>query len=164
MRNTKHNITNKVLQILIVIILLIVAGILGFLFSHNNDSEKLSDDKNAVEWNGNQDLPQPTLENAPAIEIPGFKELTFIENQTTQYVNFYNPEHNKCYFQMNLYVYDELLWKSGNVLPGNGYYQIELDKPFDKLDATNGCLKIRCFKENGKELNSATVNFKLTIK
>lgn len=162
MSNTNKNNIKRVLQIFIVIILLIVAGCAGFFFSQNNNNGIVKDE-NAVEWNGEQSLPKPTIGNSPAIEIPGFKEVVFIANQTTQYVNFYNPKYNGCCFQMNLYVDDELLWKSGNIVPGDGYYKIELNRPFNKTGVAEGCLKIKCFKEDGTELNSATVNFKITI-
>lgn len=64
---------------------------------------------------------------------------------------------------MNLYVNDELLWQFGNIAPCKGYYQIELKKPFNKCNVADGYLKIRCFKNNGAELNSATVKFKTII-
>lgn len=56
-------------------------------------------------------------------------------------------KNNDCYFQMNLYVNDELLWQFGNIAPCKGYYQIELKKPFNKCNVADGYLKIRCFKK-----------------
>lgn len=162
MRNKHRKHSKPIIQILIIFV---VVGFVGlcFLQNNNNNNNKLNDDMDAVEWNGNQALPKPSLGNSPAIEIPGFTEVVFIANQTTQKVNFYNPKNNDCYFQMNLYVENELLWQSGNIAPGKGYYQIELNKPFDKCGVTSGYLKIRCFKKNGTELNSATVKFKVVI-
>ena len=149
------------MQILLVIILLVMAVFVGIYLSSNKDSN-LSDDGSAVKWNGEQSLPKPTLGNAPAIEIPGFTELVLIADQTEQAVNFYNPKNNDCYFQMNLYVKDELLWQSGNIAPSKGYYQIELNKSLE-CQVADGYLKIRCFKKDGTELNSATVKFKANI-
>lgn len=95
MSNTNKNNLKRALQIFIVIILLIIAGFVGFFFSQNTNNG-IAKDENAVEWNGEQSLPKPTIGNSPAIEIPGFKEVVFISNQTTQYVNFYNPKYNSC--------------------------------------------------------------------
>lgn len=154
-------VTIMIVIILIQIIALIVL-LIGFNSNNNNDNQMVQDN-NAVEWKGKQSIPSPTLDNSPAIEIPGFKEIYFIKDQTTQEVNFYNPEHNRCYFQMGLYSNNELLWKSGNILPGKGYYQIKLNKPFKKVETTDGYIKIRCFKKDGTKLNSATIKTKIII-
>lgn len=102
------------------------------------------------------------VNDKPAIAIPGIKEVTFIAGKKEQKVNFYNPQNNDCYFQMNLYVDDDLVWKSGNIAPGNGYYNIELNKVFPEGER-QGYLLIKCYKPNGTELNSARVKFNVSI-
>ena len=57
--------------------------------------------KLAEKWKGNQDLPSGG-ENQE-IDVPGFKTLVFRANQTSQKVNFYNPEENECLFKLKLY-------------------------------------------------------------
>lgn len=166
MSKTNNNNLTKAYRIALIIILLL--SIIFFIFagiyiSKPDSNDNLADDGSAVEWNGNQSLPKPTIGNSPAIEIPGLTEIVFIANQTNQEVNLYNPERNDCYFQMSLYVDDDLLWQSGNIAPGKGYYQINLNKPFKQDGEAEGYLKIRCFKKDKTELNSATVKFKAII-
>ena len=59
---------------------------------------------------------------------------------------------------------EELLWQSGYVKPGDGYYEIELSRALPEGENfKNGCLRIQCYKLDGTTLNSAKVNFKLMI-
>ena len=162
MLSTKNK--NKLIPTL-VILLIICLVLIILLFSkcgNNQSAQNLYSDSAAVTWNGEQDISNPTVDNKPAIAVPGIKELTFIAGQKTQKVNFYNPSINKCYFQMNLYAEDEIIWKSGNVAPGNGYYDIELNKTLP-VGERQGYLLIKCYKQNGTELNSAKIKFKITI-
>lgn len=106
---------NKLLPLVIVLIILCVSLIIGVVVisQNNRDSNAgnfLPIDNAADDWNGNQELPKASLRDKPAIVIPGFNELVFIADQTTQKVNFYNPEINDCLFLMSLYVDEELLW------------------------------------------------------
>lgn len=159
---------NKLLPIVIILILLCLSLLTYVVVSNQqgkeNDSSLLPIDTNAGEWHGIQELPKASLGDTPAIAIPGFNELVFIADQTMQRVNFYNPKNNNCLFLMSLYVEDELLWQSGYVKPGDGYYEIELNRalPEDE-NFKNGCLRIQCYKLDGTTLNSAKVNFKLAI-
>ena len=160
---------NKLLPLVIVLIILCVSLIIGVVVisQNNRDSNAgnfLPIDNAADDWNGNQELPKASLGDKPAIAIPGFNELVFIADQTTQKVNFYNPEINDCLFLMSLYIDEELLWQSGYVKPGDGYYEIELSSALPEGENfKNGCLRIQCYKLDGTTLNSAKVNFKLMI-
>ena len=160
---------NKLLPLVIILIILCVSLIIGVVVisQNNRDSNAgnfLPIDNAADDWNGNQELPKASLGDKPAIAIPGFNELVFIADQTTQKVNFYNPEINDCLFLMRLYVDEELLWQSGYVKPGDGYYEIELSRALPEGENfKNGCLRIQCYKLDGTTLNSAKVNFKLMI-
>lgn len=98
---------NKLLPVVIILILLCISLIIGVVVisqSNNNADSFLPIDNAADDWNGNQQLPKASLGDKPAIAIPGFNELVFIADQTTQKVNFYNPEINDCLFLMSLYV------------------------------------------------------------
>lgn len=117
-------------------------------------------DEGAVQWEGEKN--RPSDQTPGTIAIPGFDELTFVADQTQQYVNFYNPEVNDCLFLMTLYVDGEPCWQSGYVEPGKGYYTIELSDPLP-VGIYKGELRIQCFKANGTELNSAKVTFELTV-
>lgn len=155
---------NKLLPVVIVLILLCISLIIGVVVISNDTGSFLPIDDAADDWNGNQQLPKASLGDKPAIAIPGFNELVFIANQTTQKVNFYNPLNNDCLFLMSLYVDEELLWQSGYVKPGDCYYEIELSRALPEGENfKNGCLRIQCYKLDGTTLNSARVNFKLMI-
>lgn len=117
-------------------------------------------DEGAVDWEGNKTVTETQQEGA--IAIPGFDELTFKANQIYQHVNFHNPETNNCYFLMTLYVENEEYWQSGYVEPGKGYYNIELYKPLS-AGTYNAELRIQCYRKTGAELNSARIDFDLTV-
>lgn len=151
--------------IMCIIALLILALFLCVISRSCNSSEPedaLSMDSDAVNWNGHQELQQNSSESK-GIHIPGFSSLVFTANQTTQSVNFFNPEENgDRLFLMTLYVDDELLWESGYCPAGQGYYTIELSEPL-MAGAYSGYLRIRCFTPQGAELNGARINFDLTV-
>ena len=97
------------------------------------------------------------------IDVPGFKTLVFRANQTSQKVNFYNPEENECLFKLKLYANDKQLWESGYIQPSDGYYDIEISDPLD-VGEYDGKLIYQCYKDDGTQLNSAVVTFKLIVK
>jgi len=160
------NVKKKNKLIPIVVILLIACLVLIILLfskcEREQPAQNLNPDDSAVTWNGEQDISKPTVDNKPAIAIPGIKEMIFISDQKEQKVNLYNSPANNCYFQMNLYAEDELIWKSGNIAPGNGYYDIELNKTLPKGER-QAYLLIKCYKKDGTELNSAKVKFNLIV-
>ena len=155
---------NKLIPI-VVILLIACLVLIIILFSkcgNEQPAQNLNTDDSAVTWNGEQDILKPSVDNKPAIAIPGIKEMIFVSNQKEQKVNLYNPPANNCYFQMNLYAEDKLIWKSGNIAPGNGYYDIELNKTLPKGEK-QAYLLIKCYRKDGTELNSAKVKFNLIV-
>ena len=151
---------------LIIVLLFLLVVLLLRSCDKNSDTikELLPFDELAQEWVGKQDLPNGA-ENGGRIQVPGFSTLVFNADQKSQKVNFYNPEENNCLFLMTLYV-DEgrEVWKSGYVQPGRGYYDIELNETLEKGEYNNAYLLINCFREDGTALNSARVEFNLTVK
>ena len=97
----RENKKLKFLMIVVILLAIILCFSLSLCHNADNNNKRLDNDENAVQWNGKQTLPTGNGEIAKAIEIPGFNELTFVANQTIQQVNFYNPENNDCYFQVN---------------------------------------------------------------
>lgn len=126
----------------------------------HNPCSGIEADEGAVNWEGNKN-PSDTKQEG-AIAVPGFESLTFKANQVKQHVNFHNPETNNCFFLMTLYVEGKEYWKSGYVEAGKGYYSIELYEPISagEYDAE---LLVRCFRSTGAELNSARIEFDLTV-
>ena len=156
MSNSKRE--NKLLIPMVILVTVCAVLLIGLISKcgDNNSNELISQDGNAVTWNGEQDISRPMINDKPAIAIPGINELIFVANQKKQKVNFYNPEVNTCYFQMNLFVDYECLWKSANVAPGNGYYEIELYKSLP-VGNKQGYLLIKCFKENERKSPTSKV-------
>ena len=142
-------------------LLLLFAFIFFFGRQGKIDNPLLPIDELAEKWKGNQDLPSGG-ENQE-IDVPGFKTLVFRANQTSQKVNFYNPEENECLFKLKLYANDKQLWESGYIQPSDGYYDIEISDSLDNGEY-EGKLIYQCYKEDGTQLNSAVVSFKLTVK
>jgi len=152
----------KSIPIIITLLIICLVLILCLFVKCEQSQTNLTPDDSAVHWDGEQELSRPIVNDKPAIAIPGIKEIVFSTGTKTQQVNFYNPEENDCYFKMGLYADDELLWESGNVAPGDGYYTIELNKSLPAGERV-GLLHIRCFKQDGTELNSAQVKFNLIV-
>ena len=149
----------KLIPILILLLLLLI-GICIYL-RQTHETPSLNTDDNAVDWNGNQDLNhRPT--DIPKIAIPGITSLVFSADDTIQKVNFYNPEENSCLFLMSLYADNKCYWESGYIEAGKGYYEIELSEPIPQGEYP-AYLMVRCFKESGMELNSARVEFNLSV-
>lgn len=148
------------------VIVLLVVGLILCLTkcqydgSKNSPIEPLEADEGAVAWEGNQSLSGP--QRIDGIAIPGFDRLTFAAGATGQRVNFYNPEVNSCLFLMSLYVEDALYWQSGYVEPGKGYYTIELTESLPE-GVYDAALLVQCFRQSGEALNSARIEFELTV-
>lgn len=155
----------KTYIVIILILAFLLLGMLAYIFLAGSDDDKdnylLDFDGNATEWSGNQQL--PGAEKTQGIDIPGFKSLVFIADQRIQKINLYNPETNSCYFKMTLFADDTELWQSKLVKPGDGFYEIVLDKVLQE-GTYDAAVRYQCFKEDGTELNSAKMQFKLIVR
>ena len=66
--------------------------------------------------------------------------------------------------KMSLYADDVELWCNEDYLaPGKGYYEIEVDN-MPAVGDYAGKLQIKCYTEDGTELNGAVVIFDLLVK
>lgn len=151
----------KIIIGILSLLLLLFIGTTILTLNRGKGNDSLPIDSNAVDWQGNQSLDKQHNQGK-GIAIPGFDTLVFVADQTAQKVNFYNPEVNSCLFLFTLYVEDVVVWQSGYVQPGSGFYNIELSKPLTE-GAYNGHLRIQCFKADGTVLNSAKVDFNLIV-
>lgn len=151
----------KKITILIIILLLALCAVGAFILYHQpQKTEELETDADAVSWEGNQELNHEKTD-AKTIEIAGIASpLVFIANQQKQKVNFVNPSSNDCYIRFSLYADNEMIWKSGNVPPDSGYYEIELDEPLPSGEY-DAYLLNECYRPDGTPLNNAQVQFKL---
>ena len=156
--------------IIFILVCALIAAVIYILLSFNRCgcdtpaitySGEISTDDEAVDYAGYK--PTTRLKNGQkGIVIPGFDSLVFISNQKPQKVNFFNPAENDCYFKMSLTVDNNIVWQSGNVALGKGFYNITLQNTLQKGSYT-AYLKIECFKEDLTRLNSADVQIKLEV-
>lgn len=148
-----------IIAIAFILLLLLIGTCIYFTFTPDNPL--LPTDGTATDWNGKQDLNKPTID-IPKIAIPGITSLVFYADTMEQKVNFYNPEENDCLFLMRLCVDNTCYWESGYIEPGKGYYDITLSEPIPTGNYS-ATLEVHCFQENGTALNSANVEFELTV-
>lgn len=151
---------------LLYIILPIVIFALLWCFRSCGNADTLPDiqlDGNAIDWYGNQQLQQPT-QDIKGYAVTGFKSLVFTADETTQKVNFVNPECNTEYlFKMSLIVDDRILWESSGYCPaGQGYYNIDLSEPLP-VGSYTGYLRIEVITTEGRQCNGAKVEFNLIV-
>ena len=144
------------------LILIIIILIIALLFSCGKKTDSGNYDSNAIVWDGEKRLPQPTVDGKPGIATPGFSELVFISNQYEQQVNFYNPQVNNCDFKMLLYADGELLWESEMVEPGKGFHDIEINKKLPSGEY-EGKLSFQCYRNNERISTTPSIKFNLIV-
>ena len=156
MRNFKEKFCFMIICVALAAILFSIA------YSCGNQSKSLPYDNNATIWDGER-TGEYVANTSNQIAIPGWENINLKADSVHQSVNFRNPSSNSCLFSMTLYVEDEAVWSTGYVKPGYGFYEIELAKSFHAGER-DGKLHIQCYDVDGTELNSATVNFRITFR
>ena len=152
-------------KIIIILLLLLICVRIFLLICDDKDVPNplsfLIPDQDAEEWNGNQELPQAGRNEE--ILVPGFDSLVCYANQTTQKVNFYNPEENSCLMRMTLYADGQKIWSNeGYLEPGKGYYEIDFSEPLPS-GTYDGVLFVECFLADGTACNSVKVEFTMNV-
>ena len=104
--------------------------------------------------------------NPDSIAIPGYEVLELSADKKTQALRLSNPLQNVCYFRISLYLEDNtLLWSSELIEPGATTEPIQLIKTLEKGTYTNAILKYDCFKMDGiTPLNGAETKLTLWVK
>lgn len=145
---------------IIIVLSLLLFGAILFVFLMSNRETALTPDQRAVSFTGIRKTKTKSIEQR-GIAIPGLESLVFVADQKEQKVNFYNPADNEgILIALSLVVDDAVLWSSGNVEAGKGFYDIELSEPL-KAGTYNAYLLYNCFTSEGVKLNSAQVKFTL---
>lgn len=140
--------------IVIIAVILILASL--FLFGRDNKKES-----NGVLWNGKQSIEKEYEQSS--ISIPGFDEISFKSNSTNQKVNIYNPDINNCIMNFSIIMPDNtILWAEGNIQPGYGLYDIQINKELEKGTYEECIFTVRCFRD-GIELNGCNIAFTLYV-
>lgn len=107
-----------------------------------------------------------TQQNASeSIAIPGFEKMKIPAGQTTVPAYLYNPENNKCYFEIALLLADskEEIYKSKLVRPGQKLYEIELNRAMEKGDYDAVVHYSTYALADYADMNGANVPFTLSV-
>lgn len=152
---------------LILILLLLLLAIGGGLFWHHYNKPTPPNpnlDGSAVGWQGRQVLEEAGKGSDETISIPCFESLAFQANQTTQKVNLYNPENNKCYFVITMIVGEDTVFKSEMIAPNTGFYEIELSKEL-AAGEYSGMVIYECFSiADLSPMNGGSFHFDLVVR
>lgn len=98
-----------------------------------------------------------------SISIPGKESMKVQANAKSVSVDLYNPENNKCYFEISILLEDGTeLYKSKLVKPGQNIYKINLNKELAK-GTYNATIHYSTYTMDGNytPLNGANVPVKL---
>lgn len=123
---------------------------------------------------GNDEMPasQPEVSTqaeesaeSPSISIPGYDVIRLQARQTSQSVEFYNPEGNPCYFTIALLLPDGAeIFKSGLLSPGSSLESIELIQPLEAGSYEGAKIRYSCFRlEDMQQMSGADVIMKLEV-
>ncbi len=86
------------------------------------------------------------------ITIPAVTGVDFKANQLKQIVDFENPESNRCYFVMELFLSDGTrIWKSDYIKPAQKITEITLNQKLKQGVYRNCQLKYSCYALNDKK-------------
>ena len=99
------------------------------------------------------------------IAIPGFDALTFAAGATEQDAELFNPAENECVFKITLALEDgTVLWRSGDVRPGDSVTKLTLSRPLD-AGTYHAALRYSCYSlRDGTPLNGAEIKLKIEVK
>lgn len=161
--HTKETNSKKKLIIFLLLLLLIAVG--WFLYKNFKEDTLVKPvETEGQTWNGKKKEQIDT--NRESIAIPGYDTISLKSGTLYQSVNLYNPDLNNCYFKMSLILPDGIkVWESKLIEPGNGLYNIMLDKKIEPGEYENTILKYECFTldENRSALNGSEIKLKLVV-
>lgn len=100
-----------------------------------------------------------------SISIPGFERLVFKARHADQKVRFYNPERNKCYFEISICLPDGAeVFRSGLLAPGKSISSISLKYALEPGKYEGATLIYSCYSIGSMEsLNGANIIFDLEV-
>lgn len=113
-----------------------------------------------------QDQYKNTGKAAESITIPGFKKWNIPAGETMVRSEFYNPEHNECYFVLTVALEEDgtIIYQSDYLKPGQHLYEVELQSA---LEAGNyeAILQYHTYSMvDFSPMNGAAVPFALVVK
>ncbi len=139
-----------------VVVVALIATILILQFSDMN-GENPADDTTSDSTN--------VIDPPGRISIPGFDEIVLKADTWIQNVHFKNPESNRCYFVITLYMQDgSLLYKSDLIAPGESINRICLSQLLESGVYENCVLNYACYStKDFQQLNGINTIFTLEV-
>lgn len=148
---TNSSKLTRILLAIVLFLLLLIAIMLVFVKCGSKDTT---------------DTITSNVERPTSIAIPGYEGLELIAGTKKQTLCLPNPEQNKCYFQISIYLEDgTLLWKSELIEPGKTSKPVKLSEPLVEGTYRNAILHYDCFTMDGSmtPLNGAEMKFTLRV-
>lgn len=103
---------------------------------------------------------------SPTITIPGFKKWNIPAGEEVVASEFYNPEHNQCYFVLTVSLKDsgDLIYESDYLKPGQHLYEVTLEHPME-VGTYDALLQYQTYSPvDFSPMNGAAVPFSLVVK
>ena len=160
--NKKFNSKTMNLILLVAVLLLLAVNVflVGKLFMAPDNGTP-----GAARENLSEETEAERLEGR--IAIPGYETVELTADSLEQTLCFPNPAQNICYFRISLYLADgTLLWKSGDVAPGENSEPVVLNQPLAAGKYRDAILSYECFTmdENHTQLNGAQTKLMLLVR
>ena len=160
-KNNNRTTTNLILIVIALLLVTLNVVLIGGLLKDKDEAPA------AVSGNAQtQQEPTEVVKVEDRIAIPGYEAIQLTADTLEQTICFPNPAQNCCYFQMSLYLEDgTLLWKSGDVAPGETSEPVVLSQPLAAGKYKDAILKYDCFTMDKKhsQLNGAQTKLMLLV-
>lgn len=160
-KNNNRTTTNLILIVIALLLVTLNVVLIGGLLKDKNEAPA------AVSGNAQtQQEPTEVVKVEDRIAIPGYEAIQLTADTLEQTICFPNPAQNCCYFQMSLYLEDgTLLWKSGDVAPGETSEPVVLSQPLAAGKYKDAILKYDCFTmdKSHSQLNGAQTKLMLLV-
>lgn len=154
----KKLITNKILQI-IIILMSLATCISLVIFSPNKVNNSL--DKNSKPWTNTLETLNDLGDNS--IKLPGYNNISLPSNTKNVQLTLLNPEGNECYFKFKLLIDDEIIYTSELVQSGYAIDEVDLNRSLDKGDY-NLTINITPYAlDKTTKLNGANIKASLNV-
>jgi len=119
----EHKLTRRVGGV----VLLVIVAVIAVFLQLDNGGITPSVPPHATETDDTLDFTPAGNQAENSIVIPGMTGINMVAGQLQQSVDFYNPESNKCYFVLSLYLSNNTrIYQSHYLAPGERITDITL--------------------------------------
>lgn len=148
--------------ILFVFLVLIIIIITFLLFRSCGQCSSPATDNSTISENKTLDY-TAGINKEDKITLPAVTGVDFKANQLKQSVDFNNPESNRCYFVLELFLSDGTkLWKSDYIKPAQKITELTLNQKLKPGLYRNCQLKYNCYTlTDKKQLNGGQARLEI---